>query len=417
MIQQLGAAAAATLLGGCSSNRARHQARVVIVGGGFAGASCARVLKRLQPQLAVTLIEPQPVYTACPLSNLVVAAKRPLKAQQFRYHGLAKSGVEVVQATAEVIDPERRQVQLADGTHLGYDRLVAAPGIDLRWDALPGYDRSAAEHMPHAWKAGAQSLLLRDQIKAMPDGGVVVIAVPDNPYRCPPGPYERASLIADYLTRYKPRAKLLILDAKDRFSKQPLFMQGWAARYGAMIEWQGASDGAAVVAVDAQTLTLQTDFEHVKANVANVIPPQQAGGIAIRSGLTDASGWCPITAATFASTLQPDIHVIGDAAIANAMPKSAFAANAQARLCAVQIVRSLNGLAPISSTLLNTCYSLLAPGYGISVAGAYRPEATQWQPVPGAGGASPLKATDAVRAREAGYGLDWFTVLTRQVWG
>lgn len=390
---------------------------MVIVGGGFAGASCARSLLALQSNLDVTLIEPQRTYSACPLSNLVIGTPRPLANQQFSYRALERAGIKVIAAKATDIDPAAQIVRLADGVAIGYNRLVVAPGIDMRWDALPGYDAAATQRMPHAWKAGVQTTLLRDQLNAMPDGGLVAITVPDNPYRCPPGPYERASLIAHYLKTHKPRSKLLILDAKDRFSKQPLFQQAWAQLYGDLLKWQGAADGARVTAVNANAGTVTTDFEEFRPAVTNVIPPQQAGSIAHRGGLTDASGWCPVRAADFQSLQQPYIHVIGDAAIANAMPKSAFAANAQARLCATQIVRSLQDLEPLSTTLINSCYSLVAPDYGISVAGVYRPSADRWQPVDGAGGASPLKANRETRAQEARYGQDWFTVLTRQVWG
>jgi NADPH-dependent 2,4-dienoyl-CoA reductase/sulfur reductase-like enzyme len=323
----------------------------------------------------------------------------------------------VVHRAAMDIDPVARRVRLDDGSALDYDRLIMAPGIALRWGALDGYDEAAAQRMPHAWQAGEQTLLLRRQLEAMADGGLVVIAAPQSPYRCPPGPYERASLIAAYLKREKPRSKLLLLDAKDNFSKKPLFLQAWQRLYGDLVEWQGLSDGAAVAAVDAQNMRLQTDFDEFKADVANVIPPQRAGDIARRAGVTDATGWCPIAPLTFESTLQDNIHVIGDAAIANAMPKSAFAANAQAGLCALQVGRLLAGEAPVETTLLNTCYSLVAPDYGISVAGVYRPAERVWESVEGAGGVSPLDADDQVRRAEAGYAAHWFGTITARVFG
>ncbi len=395
----------------------RTRARVIVVGGGFAGASCAGELKAIDPGLAVTLIEPRTTYTACPLSNLVLASTRSIEAQQFGYQGLRARGVTVRHTQARAVDALARTATLADGERLEYDRLVLAPGIEIRWGLLPGYDRAAAERMPHAWQAGAQTLLLRDQLRAMPDGGLVVMAVPDNPYRCPPGPYERASLIGHYLQQHKPAAKLLVLDAKDRFSKQPLFEQSWRALYGERIEWQGRADGAQVVAVDPSTRTLETDFDVVRADVANVIPPQRAGDIARVAGVTDASGWCPVMPLTFESTLAPGVHVIGDAAIANAMPKSAFAANAQARYCAVQISRALRGEDPVPAKLLNTCYSMAAPEHAFSIAGVYQPGAASWQEVPGAGGSSPLDATAGMRRREAVYARDWFRTLTDAVFG
>ena len=255
-----------------------------------------------------------------------------------------------------------------------YDRLVLSPGVDLRFDALPGYDEAAAAKMPHAWKAGEQTLLLRKQLEAMDDGGLVVIAAPANPFRCPPGPYERACLIAHYLKTKKPRSKLLILDAKDTFSKQRLFQNAWKELYPGMIEWVSLSQGGKVNAVDPATNTLITDFGNHTAQVANVIPPQRAGRIATIAGATDNTGWCAIDPVTFESKSAPNIHVIGDACLAGAMPKSAFSANSQAKACASAVATLIAGRTPAAPKLINTCYSLAAPGYGISVAGVYAAE-------------------------------------------
>jgi sulfide dehydrogenase [flavocytochrome c] flavoprotein chain len=394
-------------------------ARVVVVGGGFAGATCARTLKRLNPRLAVTLIEAEPtrVFTACPFSNEVVIGLRELRAQQFRYDKLSTDGIALNFSEAKSVDPQTRTITLADTTKLTYDRLVLAPGIDFRWDALSGYSEAAAEKMPHAWKAGPQTLLLRHRLEAMHDGGVVVIAVPANPYRCPPGPYERASLIAHYLKTKKPKSKLLILDAKDAFSKQKLFQNGWAALYPDLIERVALSAGGKVTAVDATAMTLTTDFATHKADVANVIPAQKAGQIAELAGVADRTGWCPIDPLGFASTLQPNIHVIGDAAIAGAMPKSAFAANAQAKVCAAAVALLLAGRKPISPKLINTCYSLVAPDYGISVAGVYHPVDGKLVDVEGAGGASPLDAPAEARVLEASLAAGWFRTITGEVFG
>jgi sulfide dehydrogenase [flavocytochrome c] flavoprotein subunit len=292
-----------------------------------------------------------------------------------------------------------------------------APGIDFRWGDLPGYGEAAAEKMPHAWRAGPQTLLLRRQIEAMPDGGTVVIAAPANPYRCPPGPYERASLIAYELKAKKPKSKLLILDAKDAFSKQKLFQNGWAALYPGLIEWVALSAGGKVTAVDPAAMTLTTDFAIHKADVANVIPAQKAGEIAALAGVADQTGWCPIDPVSFASTLQPNIHVIGDAAIAGAMPKSAFAANAQAKVCAAAVTTLLAGDTPTPPKLINTCYSLLAPDYGISVAGVYHPVDGKLVDVEGAGGTSPLDASADARAAEAKLAAGWFRTITGEVFG
>lgn len=418
----LGTLAALAGLAGCAgathlpTRRARGQT-VVVVGGGFGGATCARTLKRLNPDMRVVLLEPNKNYTACPLSNLVIGTDRPLGAQQFRYQALTAEGVEVIALAATDVDAVKQTVTLSDGRTLSYDRIVLAPGIDLHYAGLPGYSSDAAQRMPHAWQAGAQTLLLRKQLHGMRPGGTFVMAIPNNPYRCPPGPYERASLVAHFLKQHNPTAKVLLLDAKDSFSKQALFRQGWKKHYAGMIEWQGLGQGAAVRQVDADTMRLFTDFDEFKADVANVIPPQRAAEIARRAGVTDASGWCPVHPATFESRLLPGVHIIGDAAIANAMPKSAFAANAQGKFCAVQVSRMLAGERPGTTTLLNTCYSLLTPDSAVSVAGVYRPTDRAWQPVSGSGGTSPLKAGTEHRALEAGYARDWYNTLTRQVYG
>jgi sulfide dehydrogenase [flavocytochrome c] flavoprotein subunit len=391
--------------------------RVVVIGGGFAGATCARMLKRIDPRLTVTLVEANPKFTACPFSNGVMVGMRELEAQIFGYDALAKDGVALSFVPAVGVDPPAHSVTLANGTLLNYDRLVLAPGIDLNWKDLPGYDEVAASRMPHAWKAGEQTLLLRRQLESMPDGGLVVIAAPANPFRCPPGPYERASLIAWYLKTKKPKSKLIILDAKDAFSKQRLFQNAWAALYPGLLEWVPLSAGGKVTSVDPAMLTLSTDFAVHKADVANVIPAQKAGGIAALAGVADRTGWCPIDPVSFASTLQPDIHVIGDAAIAGAMPKSAFAANAQAKVCAEAVATLLAGSTPAEPKLINTCYSLVAPDYGISIAGVYHRVKGQLVDVEGAGGVSPLDAPPAFRAEEADFANGWFSTITTEVFG
>jgi NADPH-dependent 2,4-dienoyl-CoA reductase/sulfur reductase-like enzyme len=390
--------------------------RVVVVGGGFAGATCARFLERIDPHIAVTLVEESRTFTACPFSNAVIAGLRDLAAQRFGYDRLARDRLTPHFASATAVDTQRRTVTLSDGARLSYDRLVLAPGIDIRWNALPGYTEAAAERMPHAWKAGEQTLLLRRQLEAMEDGGTVVISAPANPFRCPPGPYERASLIAYYLKTKKPRSKLIVLDAKDAFSKQRLFQNAWQALYP-NLEWVSLSNGGKVVSVEVGEMTLVTDFGRHKATVANVIPPQKAGRIADLAGATDRSGWCPIDAVTFESKLQPNIHVIGDASIAGAMPKSAFSANAQAKFCAAALARLLAGGKPDEPKLINTCYSLVAPDYGISVAGVYRPADGQLKEVEGSGGVSPLDAPSSTRAAEAAFANGWFNTITAEVFG
>jgi sulfide dehydrogenase [flavocytochrome c] flavoprotein chain len=390
--------------------------RVVVIGGGFGGITVARNIKALDPKIDVSLVEASATFTACPFSNAVIAGLRDLKAQQFGYDKVRAAGVSVVTGAAIGVDPTGKTVRLADTT-LPYDRLVLSPGIDLRWDGLPGYNEAAAAKMPHAWRAGEQTTLLRSQLSAMEDGGLVVMSVPANPFRCPPGPYERASLIAHYLKTTKPKSKLLVLDAKDQFSKQRLFQDAWKAHYPDHLEWVSLSSGGKVTAVDPATNTLTTEFGKHSAKVANVIPPQKAGGIAALAGVANQTGWCPIDPVTFESTLVPGIHVVGDATIAGAMPKSAFTANSQGKVCAAAVVTLINGGKPDEPRLINTCYSLVAPNYGISVAGVYMPAKGMLADVPGSGGVSPLDAPADFRATEAAYAEAWFRTITSEVFG
>src|SRR5712692_6178603 len=393
---------------------AQSGGRVVVVGGGFAGTTCARFVKRIDPRITVTLVEASPTFTACPFSNGVIAGLREIKDQQFGYDKVANDQVVLAIAPASAIDVQGRVVTLTNNARLPYDRLVLSPGIDIRWDGLPGYTEAAAERMPHAWRAGEQTLLLRRQLEAMEDGGTVVISAPANPFRCPPGPYERASLIAYYLKTKKPKSKLIILDAKDAFSKQRLFQNAWKALYP-NLEWVSLSTGGKVTSVDVGAMTLVTDFGRHKADVANVIPPQKAGRIAEIAGVADRTGWCPIDPVTFESKLQPNIHVIGDASIAGAMPKSAFAANAQAKVCAAAVAKLLAGSKPEEPRLINTCYSLVAPDYGITVANVYGPADGQIKDL--GGGVSPADAPSSTRALEANFANGWFKTITEEVFG
>jgi NADPH-dependent 2,4-dienoyl-CoA reductase/sulfur reductase-like enzyme len=409
------AASAASLAFPCPSF-AQGSARAVVIGGGFGGASCARALRQADPKLQVTLIEPKTFYFACPFSNEAIAGLREFEAQQFSYGRIAAEGVTVVAQTAVKVDAHARTVGLADGTSLGYDRLVLSPGISLRFDALPGYDEAAATKMPHAWIAGEQTLLLRRQLDAMDDGGIVVLAVPAAPLRCPPAPYERASLIAYYLKTRKPRSKVIILDAKDGFSQQRLFEQAWKELYPDMIERIALSQGGRVTSVEPATNSIVTDFGNYTADVANVIPPQKAGRIAEISGAADNTGWCPIDPVTFESKLVPNIHVIGDACIAGAIPKSASAANAQAKVCAAAVVNLLTGKAPEPPRLTGACFNTVAPDYAFSLTGVYAPQDGLFNEVEG-GGTSPLDAPREVRAQEVETALTWFTTITANTFG
>ncbi len=410
------AAATASFTLPCPSY-AQSSARVIVIGGGFGGASCARALRKLNSKLQVTLVEPNRTFTACPFSNEVIAGLRDIEAQQFGYEKIAADGVTVIAQAATKIDPQGRTVGLADSTSLAYDRLVLAPGIDLRFDALPGYDEAATTKMPHAWKAGEQTLLLRRQLEAMEDGGTVVLAVPATPYRCPPAPYERASLIAHYLKAKKPRSKILILDAKDVFSQQRLFEKAWKEFYPGMIERIPLSQGGRVVSVEPATNTLVTDFGNHDAQVVNVIPPQKAGNIADLAGAADKTGWCPIDAATFASKLVANIHVIGDAVIGGNVPKSASAANAEGKACAQVVASLIAGRPPARPTLEGTCYNIVAPDYAFSQSGNYQPRDDIFAEVVGSGFTSPVHASSEVRKGESDLAQAWFKTITVETFG
>jgi sulfide dehydrogenase [flavocytochrome c] flavoprotein subunit len=395
-----------------SPSLAQSVARIVVVGGGFGGAACARALRKTNPRLQVTLIEPKATFTACPFSNEVIAGLRDIDAQQFTYARIAAEGVGVVAQAAVKVEAQARVVGLADGASLPYDRLVLAPGIDMNFEALPGYDQKASTKMPHAWQAGEQTMLLRRQLEAMDDGGVVAIAVPAAPYRCPPAPYERASLIAHYLKTKKPRSKILILDAKDNFAQQRLFENAWKELYPGMIERISLSQGGRVVSVDPTTNTLVTDFGNYDAQVANVIPPQKAGRIAAIAGAADHTGWCPIDPVTFVSKLVPNIHVIGDAGIGGAIPKSASAANAQAKACASAVASLIAGTASTVPKLDGTCYNTVTPGYAFSLSGIYQPRDDIFAEVEGSGFTSPVDAPRELRQREADQALSWYKAIT-----
>lgn len=393
------------------------RARIVLIGGGFGGATAASHLRALLPNASITLIEANPDYIACPFSNLVIATDRSLSAQSFSYEALRASGVDVINARATHVDPVQQTVSLGSDQTLSYDRLIVSPGIDFRWGAIEGYTEAVAERYPHAWKAGAQTLRLKQQLAALEDGETIIMTVPAAPFRCPPGPYERASLIAHYLKTQKPRSKLIVLDAKESFSKMALFREAWAEHYPEHLEWRGAIDDGAVSRIDAEAGTVFSDFGAEQAPVINVIPPQKAGEIAARAGVADATGWCPIDPLTFESLLQENIHVIGDATIAAPMPKSAFSANLQAKICAQAVARMLSGLTPTPTVLANTCYSYTTPDEAVSIAGVYTNSDGTLASVSGAGGVSPLEAEKPVRHAEAAQAAHWFKTITNEAFG
>lgn len=413
-----GAAAGVTSLALPSIVRAQAaSAHVVVIGGGFGGATAARYLRQLAPQLRVTLVEPAARFYTCPFSNLYLAGLRSWEGIGHSYDGLRKAGVHVVHARADHVLTDTRRVLLSNGQALSYDRLVLSPGVDMRWNALEGYDEAASQLAPHAWKAGPQTQLLKKQLEAMPDGGKFVMVIPANPFRCPPGPYERAAMVAHYLKQHKPKSKILLLDDKDAFSKQGLFIQGWKALYGDMIEWVKQSDDGKVTRVDAKNLEVETAFgtKH-KADVLNVIPPQKAGFIADRAGVTDASGWVPVKAGSFESSKVPNVYVLGDATIAAPMPKSGFAANTQGKVAAAAIAAELTGQPLPAASYANTCYSLIGNDYGISVAGVYRAQEGKLIEVPNSGGVSPLDGNAAFRKAEADYGSAWYKAISTDIW-
>ncbi len=391
--------------------------RVVIIGGGFAGATCAKYLRRAGAALDITLVEANAQYVTCPFSNTVIAGLKPLSALTADYARLRDAhGINVVAGRAVDVDAEAGSVRLANGETLAFDRLVVAPGIATRFDAIEGYDEAAAEAMPHAWKAGPQTQALRDRIAAMEDGGTVIVAVPPAPFRCPPGPYERVSLIAHHLKQSSPRSKILVLDANDSFAKQPLFEEGWAALYPRMIERIGG-DGGRVSGVDvAGSAVVAADGTRHAGDVINLIPPEKAGAIAEAAGLSDASGWCPADPASLVSRQHDRIHVIGDAA-STGLPKSATVANSEAKVCAAAIASLLAGEAPGDPVYLNACYSLLAPDYAISVATMYGVRDGKVTPLENASATSPLGAGPKYHAKEAEDAQGWYDSIVADTFG
>ncbi len=393
-------------------------ARVVVIGGGFGGATTAKYLRMMDPGLDVTLVEPKKVFHTCPFSNTVLGGMNKLDYIAHSYDAMQKThGVKVINDMAAGIDPVAKKVTLAGGGTLEYDRAVVSPGVDFRWDQVNGHGADTADKIPHAWHAGPQTAILRSQLEAMPDGGTVLICPPGNPFRCPPGPYERASMIAHYLKTNKPKSKILILDAKGKFSKQGLFMQGWEELYGGLIEWRASDSGGKVSRVDVGGMAVETEFGMEKGDVINFIPPQKAGKIAFAAGLTNDKGWCPVNQKTFESTIHKGIHVIGDACIAGKMPKSGFSANSQGKVTAAAIVAELGGKQAVSPSFANTCYSLVSPTYGISVAAVYRLGDKGIGPVKGAGGVSPMDGNDKFRQQEASYAEGWYLSITKDMFG
>ncbi len=406
---------ASSLVSTCS--KAPDRAKVVIIGGGFGGSTCAKYLHRFDNKLDITLVEPSARYITCPFSNAVIGGFQQMDSITHDYTAHRNRGVDVLHTRARDVDSGDNKVILENGEQLAYDRLVIAPGIDFKWEEVEGMSAGDAAIIPHAWKGGPQTTLLKKQLTSMRDGGVVIIAPPENPFRCPPGPYERISLIAHYLKQHKPKSKILVLDAKDKFSKQALFKQAWQALYPGMVEWVGGSDGGRIDEIDVATRTLYTESgETHKADVVNFIPPQKAAELVHRAGLTNADGWCFVDQRTFESKVHKHIYVIGDACVAGKMPKSGFAANSQGKVCAAAIITSLTGTTMPDPSYVNTCYSLVAPDYGISVAAVYRYNENKGIYKSG-GGVSPLDVDNSYRAQEARYAKGWYDSITKDSFG
>lgn len=367
-----GAGVATLGLAGCAGGPGASAARkkVVVVGGGYGGTIAAKYVRMLDPSIEVTLIERNDHFISCPFSNLYLGGMLPdLSSLTIRYGKLAAShGIKFVQAEVTGIDAKNHTVSTSSGK-FAYDRLILSPGIDFRTEEIKGYDDSA---MPHAWKAGPQTLLLRKQLEAMKPGGNVLLSIPLTPYRCPPGPYERASMIAMYLKQHKPGSKVIILDANpDIVSKKGLFLKGWKKHYEGIIEYRGAKK---VTEVNAKAMAVLVEgIEEIKGAVINVIPPQKAGAIAMAAGVVGTDKrWCPVNPTSFESTLQKDIHVIGDACVGGAMPKSGYSANSQAKGCAMNVVAALAGREMVDLSAINTCYSYLSAKEAVSVTGVYK---------------------------------------------
>ena len=411
-IKWLGAAGGTAAFAGCAEKpAARTGARVVVIGGGYGGATAARYLKLWQRDLDVTLVERNEVFVSCPISNLVIGGNAELSTLTMSYESLRRRGIRLIHGEAVAVDPGTRQVRLAGGQTLVYDRLIVSPGIDFMYDQIPGLrSREAKDAVPHAWKAGPQTLLLRRQLAAMRDGGVYVLHIPLAPYRCPPGPYERVCQVADYFKRAKPRAKIIVLDSNpDIVSKKELFLAAWNGLYKGMIDYRPNSE---LADVDVRGMAVKLTFDDVKGDVLNVLPQQRAGDIALKTGLITANNrWCEVDWITMESVAVKGVHVLADATLsAPAMPKSASMANQHAKLCAAAVINLITGN-PVGDkpVIMNTCYSFVDGKSAMHVASVhtYDDGRQTMVPVKGAGGVS--RSASEV---EATYAWGW----ARNIW-
>ena len=391
--------------------------RVVVVGGGAGGATAARYIARdSKGAVDVTLVEPTRTYYSCFFSNLYIGGFRDFASIGHTYGALAAGhGINVVHDWAVSVDRDARSVGLAGGGSLAYDRLVLAPGIDFRPGSVPGWDLSQQNRMPHAYKAGSQTQLLRAQIEAMPQGGVYCMVAPPNPFRCPPGPYERISMVAHVLKQSNPSAKILIVDPKEKFSKQGLFEDGWQRHYAGMVERVGPDFGGDKVEVRPDAMEVVIDGEVTKVDVCNVIPAQQAGRIAALAGITNEAGWAPVVAHTMQSREDENIHVLGDASQQGDMPKSGFSANSQAKVCAMAVRGALTDSSVFPARFSNTCWSLIGTDDGVKVGASY--QATDEKIAKTDGFISEVGESAELRKATYEESLDWYAAISGDIFG
>ncbi len=410
----LGTAAAAASLS-APMVRAMGKPRVVVVGGGAGGATAARyIAKDSKGAIDVTLIEPTRTYYTCFFSNLYLGGFKEIGDIGHTYGGLAAGGVNVVHDWAVGVDRDAKTVSLAGGATLPYDKLILSPGIDFVDGAVEGWDVSAQNKMPHAYKAGSQSELLKAQLAAMPEGGVFAMVAPPNPYRCPPGPYERVSMVAHFLKQNNPTAKIIVADPKPKFSKMALFQEGWSNHYEGMVDWIGDDFGGGNVSVDPDAMTVTIDGEVTKVDVCNVIPAMKAGRIAELAGVTDGN-WAPVNAADMSTKADADVYVLGDASQQGDMPKSGFSANSQAKVCANAVRGALTGSKVFPAKFSNTCWSLIAPNDGVKVGATY--EATPEKIAKVDGFISQTGENADVRKATYVESEGWYTGITNDMMG
>ncbi|WP_373505723.1 FCSD flavin-binding domain-containing protein [Aestuariivirga sp.] len=398
--------------------RAQAKPRVVVIGGGAGGATAARyIAKDSEGAIDVTLIEALDKYTTCFFSNLYLGGFRDFDSINHSYDKLQSNyGITKVTSRATAVDRDKKEVTLQDGSKIAYDRLVVSPGIDIVWDSVPGYSEELAEIAPHAWKAGPQTQLLHGKLNALKDGENIVMVAPPNPYRCPPGPYERISMMAHvlYAKGYR-NSKIFVLDPKDKFSKQGLFQEGWENHYPGMVEWMGPDVHGGIKSVDVKAGTVETDLDTFEGALLNIIPAQKAGAIAQSAGLTDDKGFCPIDATSMRSNMDTNVFVLGDAAIAGDMPKSAFSANSQAKVAAMNIRADLLGSKAFPARYSNTCWSLIETDDGVKVGAQYEPKDGKIASV--SNFVSQTGEEAAVRKATYEESLGWYAGITSDIFG